>query len=70
MNEAEMLLSLYSSNRDDLAEICYNLHKDQYGTKGYHLTRYSIEELVGWMITHYYFDEKTQCWNSKFPLDG
>ena len=65
MNEAEMLMSLYSSDRDALAETCYYLHKDQYGTKGHHLLRYTLEELVGWLITHYRYDVKEQCWMSK-----
>jgi hypothetical protein len=65
MNIAEATLALYSGDRNTLAETCYYLHKDQYGTKGQHLLRYTSEELVGWLLTHYYFSETDQCWCSK-----
>lgn len=53
----------------DLYELCYHAHKNQYDYKGHHLARYSRAELVNWYISHYDFNEKTQQWYSKLPLE-
>lgn len=60
---------LVHMSHQDLYELCYYAHKDQYGFKGHHLARHSRAELASWYISHYDFNEKTQKWYSKLPLE-
>ena len=55
--------------RDDLIELCYYAHKDQYGVKGRHLLDYSVPDLVSWYIVHYDWNEKGQYWESIQPFE-
>lgn len=55
--------------QENLAELCYYSHKDQYGIKGIHLLDKSVPELVSWYITHYTFNEQYQCWETIIPFE-
>jgi hypothetical protein len=52
-----------------LYEICFYGHKDQYGTKGYHMSKYTVPELVSWFILHYNFNEAAQTWETIIPFE-
>lgn len=69
LNKDQVVDKLMHSDIDILREMCYYSYKDQYGTKGQHLLTYSIPELVSWWLTHYYWDENNQYWNTKIPFD-
>ena len=60
---------LMHSSQVDIAEMCYYMHKDQYGSKGHHLLKKSVPELVSWIINHYSFNEKDQCWETIIPFE-
>lgn len=54
---------------ETLRDLVYNCYKDQYGALGYHVMGYEKPELVSWVLNHYYWDEPTQKWTTKFPLN-
>lgn len=56
--------------QEELAEMCYYMHKDQYGVKGYHLMERSVPDLVSWIITHYSYNEHEHLWETKVPFDN
>lgn len=55
--------------QENLAEMCYYMHKDQYDVKGSYLLDKSVPELVSWIITHYSFNEEHQAWQTKIPFE-
>ena len=59
---------LVHTSHQNLYELCYYAHKDQYGYKGMHLADRTRAELVSWYLEHYDFDTNTQCWFSKQPF--
>jgi hypothetical protein len=69
MTKDEAVDSLVHSGQANLAETCYELHKDQYGVKGRHLMDKSVPELVSWILTHYEWNSEKSRWESKEPLD-
>lgn len=60
--------SMMHMPRTDLAELCYEAHKDQYGISGHHLLSKPVPELVSWYISHYTFNEDNQWWESTIPF--
>jgi hypothetical protein len=61
--------SLMHADRKSLAEMCYYMHKDQYGIKDHHLMNKPVPELVSWIITHYTFNEQNQAWETIIPFE-
>lgn len=55
--------------QEELAEMCCAAHEDQYGFKGRHLLRHTVPELVSWWVSHYFWNEETQCWESVSPVE-
>jgi hypothetical protein len=55
--------------QNDLAELVYYAHKDQYNIKGCQYQSKSVPELVSWYITHYIFNETFQCWETIIPFE-
>lgn len=62
--------SLMHCSQVDLYESVQEMHKDQYGTRGRHMSRYTVSELVNWWISHYDWDQQTQCWVSNTSFDN
>jgi hypothetical protein len=55
--------------KEDLYEICYDAHRDQYGAGGSHLSAQPFSELINWYVTHYAWNETHQYWETKIPFD-
>jgi hypothetical protein len=55
--------------KEDLYELCYESHKDQYGISGTHMYQYTVPELVSWYIIHYIWNEQKQCFESAVPFE-
>lgn len=69
MNKDQVVDKLMTVPQRELAVAVYNMHKDQYGAGGHHVLRYSVPELVSWILAHYEWSEKDEQWLSKTPLD-
>ena len=69
MCKDEAIDKLMCYGEQDLRELIFDSHKDQYGVSGYHLLDKSVPELVSWYITHYIWNENKQCWESVVPLE-
>lgn len=63
-------IMIYKYSKDALYEMCYDAHKDQYGTKGRNLFHYTKMELINWWISHYQWNEPKQMWESMVPFDN
>jgi cob(I)alamin adenosyltransferase len=61
---------LMHCTQEDLYDMCYEAHKDQYGTKGKYMHQYTVSELVNWWICHYQWNEQHQYWDTKLPFDN
>ena len=68
MTKDQVIDKLVHKSHQELYELCFFAHKDQYSYKGHHMATYTRAELVSWYIAHYYFNEKTQRWVSKQPF--
>lgn len=69
MNAGEALAKLHTASREDLYEMCYDAHKDQYGVKGRHMHGYHKDQLIDWWIRHYAWNDEEQHWASCIPFD-
>jgi hypothetical protein len=69
VNKDQAINKLMTVPQVVLAEQVYYMHKDQYGAKGHHVMKYSVPELVSWILSHYEWNDEHQIWNTKFPLD-
>lgn len=56
-------------SQEDLYHMCYEAHKDFYGTKGRHMYQYSVPELVSWWVSHYEWNEADQYWDTKISFE-
>lgn len=50
---------------NEFTETCMEMHKDVFGSRGRHMTSWSLEQLVDWIMTFYVFNEHTECWDFK-----
>ena len=69
LTKDEAVDRLVHRSHQDLYELCYYSHKDQYNYKGHHMANQSRAELASWYVSHYSFDEVWQCWTSILPLN-
>lgn len=60
---------LMSCDQETLAETAYYMYEDQYGSKGRHLLKYTVPEIVSWILSHYEWSYEAQCWETKIPFD-
>lgn len=70
LDKDQVVDKLMHSDIDILREMCYFSYKDQYGTKGQHLLKYTVSQLISWWISHYDWNEKDQVWETIFPFDN
>lgn len=56
--------------QEELAEMCCEAHKDQYGFKGRHLLRHTVPELVSWWVINFFWDEVSQEWRKYSSLNA
>ena len=70
MTKDQVVDRLMHSDRDSLAESVYYSHKDFYGVKGHHMSSYTKEELVSWLLCHFDWNEEYQHWEKKVPFYG
>ena len=66
-NVADVLMH---TSRDVLYQIVYDAYKDQYNVHPCHMYNCTVAELASWYLSHYHWDEKNQCWESKIPFDN
>jgi hypothetical protein len=70
VNKDQAINKLMTVPQVELAEKVYYMYKDQYGANGHHVMKYSVPELVSWILYHYEWNDEHQIWNTKFPLDN
>jgi hypothetical protein len=62
LTAAQAQARLRSLPQRDLYDLCQESHKDLTGVRGRHMVNYSVDQLVGWWLTNYQWDQQGQYW--------
>lgn len=70
LTQNEAYARLETLSHEDLAEWCYESHKDFYGVKGRHMTGQGWTKLdyIDWIKAHFDWDAKEQVWSNSVPF--